>query len=312
MKRFIFALFAISLLSMNLLIAQNPFKKLGVDVGVITLSQGKYIEFIPYDSIQHIGSVVINIKTGHIIELINTDSVELGYNYRPDVASRWISPDPLAEEYWDWTPYNYCTNNPLRFIDPNGMKGEDIIFLIDKKAASGYGHGAVLIGNEQDGWTYISMNGTGEGASPKGDSKNPDIKTAIVDADGNKITDPIKAMEMANSINPNEEHSYDSFKRIETTKEEDANAIKEASEVASDGTYSIAGPGSSCIDVMQAAFGSVVKDRNLDASWYENWKENIPGESDLIPNNWFNKLEKRIEEANNNGNKDSKKIKIKK
>jgi hypothetical protein len=100
--------------------AQNPFKKLGVEVGVITLSKGKYIEFIPYDSIQRIGSVVINIKTGHIIELINTDSIELGYNYRPDVASRWMSPDPLAEEYWDWSPYSYCVNNPIKFIDPNG------------------------------------------------------------------------------------------------------------------------------------------------------------------------------------------------
>lgn len=40
-------------------------------------------------------------------------------NYDPQVG-RWWSGDPKADKLVQWSPYNYCLNNPLKFVDPDG------------------------------------------------------------------------------------------------------------------------------------------------------------------------------------------------
>ena len=35
---------------------------------------------------------------------------------------QWTSIDPLAEKYYDWSPYVYCVGNPMRFVDPDGRE----------------------------------------------------------------------------------------------------------------------------------------------------------------------------------------------
>jgi RHS repeat-associated protein len=217
-----------------------------------------------------------------------------GARYYDSDLSNWLSVDPMSDKYPNLSPYNYCANNPVMIFDPDG---KDIVFIIDKEAANNYGHTAILVGSEKSGWRYVSINGTGEGARAWGGSKNPDLGTLIVDSKGNVIKDIKEAVLRANNINPNEEHSYDSFVRIKSTANEDKNAIMKAAKVATAKEYGIAGPGKSCIDVSQAAFESLVKDRKLDDNG------DVPGQSDLIPNIWYNKIVDRVNEANKNINK---------
>ena len=40
--------------------------------------------------------------------------------YDPRTAA-WLSQDPMAEKYYDFSPYAYCAGNPVNLVDPTGM-----------------------------------------------------------------------------------------------------------------------------------------------------------------------------------------------
>ena len=107
-------------------------------------------------------------------------------------------------------------------------KSTDIIFILDSCAAFGNGHIAVLIGNENTGWHYVSINGTGSMAKPWGINTNADTGIVITDEAGLRIRGLKRAIRRACEINPNERHRYRQFKRIKTTAEEDSAVLSAA------------------------------------------------------------------------------------
>lgn len=107
--------------------AGNPFKEFGYTPKIATLSKGKYLEFHDLDSIVKIGSFTFHVKekaiNGYSQEEIKYSEATL----RPEIVSRWFSPDPLSDEFPSWSPYNFTMNNPIRFIDPDGRAPFDIV-----------------------------------------------------------------------------------------------------------------------------------------------------------------------------------------
>ena len=168
----------------------------------------------------------------------------------------------------------------------------DIVFLLDKNAAFRQGHIAVLIGSEFKGWHYISINGTQTGSKPWGVNFNADTGAVLMDSNGKKISNLRLAIHSACVVNPLRNHNYGLFRRLQTSSSEDLKILSEVKKIAESWIYGVFGPGNSCIDVAQKAFSTLVKLRCLDKNG------SVPGKTDLIPKNWFRKIDNRIKSAN--------------
>ena len=66
------------------------------------------------------------------------------------VLGRWTTQDPLSEKYYSWSQYNYCVNNPVMFVDPDGRD-------VDLKHLSKLEHREALekLLNTQEGIEFI-------------------------------------------------------------------------------------------------------------------------------------------------------------
>lgn len=51
----------------------------------------------------------------------NIAYLDYGARMYDNKIGRWLTQDPLAEKYHSCSPYVFCANNPIRYVDPNGM-----------------------------------------------------------------------------------------------------------------------------------------------------------------------------------------------
>jgi len=63
--------------------------------------------------------------------------------YDPAIG-RFTTVDPLAEKFYSWSPYMYCYNNPLKFVDPDGKNS---YLLVWATQGNSFGHAAFAVDN---------------------------------------------------------------------------------------------------------------------------------------------------------------------
>ncbi len=163
--------------------AQQPFLKYGVTVKVATLSNGRFQEFFTNDSLRRIGSVVYDTRLRRVAYLLPPDSL-VGHA-KPDITSRWMSPDALAEKFMYVSPYVFCENNAVRYMDPDGRElvdpnGHRVSVAFNKNGGVTLGSNATA--NERRVASALSLTPSGRARLSAIDKSDIDVIFYVSDA----------------------------------------------------------------------------------------------------------------------------------
>ena len=94
----------------------------GKKQGVITVCYGNNpMLFNIEDTVRRIGSVIFNTKRHKVEYFILKDDYAYGDDLtRPTEPARFLSPDPIAKQFPQLTPYQYASNTPILSTDIDG------------------------------------------------------------------------------------------------------------------------------------------------------------------------------------------------
>lgn len=101
----------------------HPYQQFGgEETDLLTLSQGLYPEFFDSDTIEVIGSAVLNTNSLEVIGFVDEDSIAAETVLDANAVSRFLSRDPLTVSYpWN-SPYAFAENRVIDGIDLEGLE----------------------------------------------------------------------------------------------------------------------------------------------------------------------------------------------
>ncbi len=127
-------------------------------IRAITNIQGSVVErngYYPFGSETALGSSYPKLLDNRMKfngkgeqTLGSLDLLDYGARMYDPAIGRWTAQDPLSEKYYSFSAYNYCVNNPVMFVDPDGRdiwevnsegriinriaeKSKDAIYMVD-------------------------------------------------------------------------------------------------------------------------------------------------------------------------------------
>ncbi len=104
----------------------QPFASIGVKTTrYATLSNGLFEEVHETKPIEKFNRTVFDTKTKKVKTFENPDALYNNYNFDPVVFA--LSVDPLAAKYPSLSPYAFCANNPIIYVDKDGREIEGVI-----------------------------------------------------------------------------------------------------------------------------------------------------------------------------------------